>query len=120
MSIGAIGTKLTKPRGPGSVPLQTLGHRETVDVRRVHNTMEVVDLDGLLHATRRLPTVEDLAAKAKGHKSRGDSKPYAKLKCGYHQGVIRRTRTYLDHITNKTKAEEEMFAGLHTTEACLV
>ena len=45
--------------------------------------------------------------------------PHAELQCKYHQDIIRGTKAYKDHIRNETKTEEEMFEGLHSTQACL-
>ena len=83
--------------------------------------LNIVELqyDGLVYSVRRLPSTSELAAAAKEYKSKEEAMPHAKCKCEYHKGVIRRTNAYREHITNKTKTEEEMSEGLHDTEACL-
>ena len=72
-----------------------------------------------MYSIRRLPSDPELAAAAKEYKSKAEAMPHAKCQCEYHKGVIRKTNAYRDHIKNKTKSEEEMFEGLHDTEACL-
>ena len=126
MNIGALGThlsiKLTEPQEPESMPIHAIGRRKTGGrteaAGRLHNISQV-KFDGLVFATRRLTSSDELAAKAKEHKRAEESKSHVKLKCEYHKSLISKTKTYQEHIANGTKTEEEMFEGLHNTEACL-
>ena len=135
MRINALNTRLSnksKPQEPESVPTPAASgrnvptivipssrrKRDTEAAGRICNIGEL-QYDGLMYSVRRLPTTSELADKATEYTSKEEAMPHAKCKCEYHKGVIRRTNAYKEHIANGTKTEEEMFEGLHNTEACL-
>ena len=135
MSVNALSTRLGKPLAPIltiSPPGTQTGRKGRRDPTRVMTITDPgrvltiaerdefsLDYQGEMHAIRRLPSEYELNEAAKGYTSKEEAMPHARVQCKYHQDVIRGTKAYKDHIKNGTKTEEEMFEGLHNTQACL-